>query len=204
MDTVNADTISHYYNLLETTLRENNLLNSPTQIYNVDETGIPLDPKAPNVVAKTGTKKVQYRSTGRKGQITVVACVSAAGQVLPPTVLFDAKKVSHAWTIGEIPGTSYGCSDKGWINTDLFESWVSDHFIKHAVGARPLLLLLDGHSTHHQPEVVRLARSKQILMLCLPPHTTHEAQPLDCTVFAPLKSQWRAVCHELLQRNPDH
>jgi len=138
MDAVNADTISHYYNLLETTLKENNLLHSPAQIY---ETGIPLDPKAPNVVAKTGTKKVRYRSTGRKGQITVVTCASAAGQVLLLTVLFDAKKVSHTWTSGEIPGTSYGCSNKGWINTDLFESWMSDHFIKHAVAARPLLLL---------------------------------------------------------------
>jgi len=39
-------------------------------------------------------------------------------------------------------------------------------------------------------------------MLCLPSHTTHEAQPLDSTVFAPLKSQRRAVCHEFLQRNP--
>ena len=34
-------------------------------------------------------------------------------------------------------------------------------------------------------------------MLCLPPHTTHEAQPLDCGVFAPLKSHWStAVCHD--------
>ena len=112
---------------------------------------------------------MRYRSTGRKGQITVVACASAAGQVLPPTVLFDAKKVSHAW---EIPGTSYGCGDKGWINTDLFESWVSDHFIKHAVGAWPLLLLLDGHSTHHQSEVVRLARSKRCAYHCTL-HTRH-------------------------------
>ena len=86
------------------------LLNSSAQIYNVDETGIPIDPKAPNVFTKTGTKKVQYRSTGRKGQITVVACASDAGQVLPPTVLLDAKKVSHASTSVEIPGTSYGCS----------------------------------------------------------------------------------------------
>ena len=118
MHAVNADTISHYYNLLETTSQENNLFNSPAQIYNVDETGIPLYPKAPNIVAKIGTKKLRYRSTERKCQITVVACASAAGQVLPPTVLFDAKKVSHAWTSEEIPGTSYGCSDKGWINTD--------------------------------------------------------------------------------------
>ena len=117
-------------------------------------------------------------------------------------MLLDAKKVSHTSTSGEIPGTSYDCSDKGWIDTDLFESWVSDHFIKHAVGSQPLLLLLDGHSTHHQPKVVCLIRSKQIIMLCLPPHTIHEAQLLDCTVFAPLKSQWRTVCHEFLQRNP--
>ena len=64
------------------------------------------------------------------------------------------------------------------------------------------MLLLDWCSTHHQPEVVRLARSKQKIMLCLPLHTTHKAQPLDCTVFAPLKSQWRTVCHEFLQCNP--
>ena len=33
-----------------------------------------LDPKAPNVVVKTGTTKVHYRATGRKGQITIVYC----------------------------------------------------------------------------------------------------------------------------------
>ena len=93
---------------METTLRENNSLNSPAQIYNIDETGIPLDLKTPNVVAKTGTKKVRYRSTGRKGQITLVACANAAGQVLPPTVLpptvlVDAKKESIPCL--EIPGT---------------------------------------------------------------------------------------------------
>ena len=71
MDAVNEVTMNNYFQLLEKTLKENNLMNSPAQIYNVDETGIPLDPKAPNIVAKTGTKKVRYQSTGRKGQITV-------------------------------------------------------------------------------------------------------------------------------------
>ena len=48
------------------------------------------------------------------------------------------------------------------------------------MSARPLRLLLDGHSTHNQPEVVRLAREKKVIILCLPPHATHKAQPLDC------------------------
>ena len=97
---------------------------------------------------------------------------------------------------------SYGCSDSGWITTELFESWLCDHFLKHAVSDRPLLLLLDGHSTHYQLEVIRYARQQKVLMLCLPPHTTHESQPLDCTVFSPFKTQWRTVCHEFFQANP--
>ena len=36
---------------------------------------------------------------------------------------------------------------------------------------------------------------------CLPPHTTHEAQPLDCGVFGPLKAHWSHVCHAYLQQN---
>ncbi len=39
-------------------------------------------------------------------------------------------------------------------------------------------------------------------MLCLPPHTTHESQPLDCGVFKPLKSKWTAVCHTYFQKHP--
>jgi len=202
MDAVNEETISHYFSLLQDVMQKNGITNSPGQIYNVDESGVPLDPKAPNVVAKTGTKKVRYRSTGRKGQITIVACGSATGQVIPPAVIFEGKNMNHAWQSGGLPGMRYGCSDSGWITTDLFESWLSDHFLKHAVSERPLLLLLDGHSTHYQPEVIRYARSNKVLILCLPPHTTHEAQPLDCTVFSPLKTQWRAVCHDFFQANP--
>ena len=55
MDAVNVGTMKHYFDLLETTLKDNNLLHSPGQIYNVDEIGVPLDPKAPNVIVKTNS-----------------------------------------------------------------------------------------------------------------------------------------------------
>ena len=202
MDAINSETISQYFKLLKETLEQNKLMNLPQQIYNVNETGVPLDPKALSIVAATGSRKVRVRSTGKKGQVTVVACGNASGQVLPPMLIFDAKKLCHGWTREEVPGTSYGLSDKGWINTDLFDSWLDEHFLKHAVPARPLLLLLDGHSTHYQPQLIRLAREKGVLILCLPPHTTHEAQPLDCGVFSPLKMHWRTVCHHFIQSNP--
>jgi len=38
-------------------LKDADLLHSPGQIYNVDETRAPLDPKAPNVIRLHGLKK---------------------------------------------------------------------------------------------------------------------------------------------------
>ena len=117
-------------------------------------------------------------------------------------VIFYAKNLNHHWTADEIPGTKYGLSEKGWITSELFEGWLFEHFLEHAVSCRPLLLLLDRHSTHYQPEVIRLARQNGVIMLCLPPHTTHETQPLDCGVFAPLKAHWTTVCHDFFKKIP--
>jgi len=43
MDSVNSQSVKYYYDLLETTLDDNHLRNAPGQIYNMDETGVPLD-----------------------------------------------------------------------------------------------------------------------------------------------------------------
>ena len=66
MDAVNEETLTEYFDLLEDTLKQHDLQNSPSQIYNVDETGIPLDPKAPKILVRKGIKKPQYQSPGRK------------------------------------------------------------------------------------------------------------------------------------------
>ena len=97
------------------------------------------------MVAEIGSKKIRYCQAGKKGQVTIVACVNATDQALPLMVIFDAKNLNYAWTKNEVPGTRYGLSDNGWINTDLFEGWLAEHFIRHAVPGCPLLLLLDGH-----------------------------------------------------------
>jgi len=73
-------------------------------------------------------KKVTNRASGKKGQVNIMACGNAAGQAIPPMVIFDAKKLNHAWTANKVPGTKYGLSNKGWINTDLFEGWLVELF----------------------------------------------------------------------------
>lgn len=62
--------------------------------------------------------------------------------------------------------------------------------------------LLDGHSSHFKPQCIHFAKDNQIIIFCLPPHTTHECQLLDCGLFGPLKQHWQRACHSFYQKNP--
>jgi len=202
MDCLDEETMTEYFAMLKDLMTKKDLLDKPNQIYNVDETGMPLDHRPPKVVAQRGQKKVRCRTSGNRSQVTVIACVSATGHSIPPYVIFDAKGMNYEWMKGEVPGTRYAVSDTGWVDTELFKGWLVMHLLKHAVAGRPLLLVLDGHSTHYQPETIKFAQQNGVIMMCLPPHTTHESQPLDASVFKPLKQNWHKACHKFVQRNP--
>ena len=69
------------------------------------------------------------------------------------------------------------------MDTELFERWLTDHFLKHAVGARPLFLLLDGHSSHYQPDLIRRAKEHGVILFCLPPpHALNPEHIIDGTM----------------------
>ena len=67
---------------------------------------------------------------------------------------------------------------------------------------RPLLLLLDGHSSQFNLDAVTMARENDAIIYTRVPHTTHEMQPLDAEVFGPLKSTWQEACHNYVQSHP--
>lgn len=143
--------LDQYFNILEETMEEYGLVDRPGLIYNMDETGMPLDPKAPRTIHMRGKKNPSSISGGNKVQITVVGCVSASGHCLPPMVIWDRKNLNPQLAEGKVPGTVYGLSAKGWMDGVLFDQWFSRHFLTYASPARPLLLLLDGHSSHFPP-----------------------------------------------------
>ena len=190
----NKEVIGAYFDLLEETLSKNGILDKPAVIFNVDKTGMPLDHKPEKAIAEKGARIVTAHTSGDKTNITVIACGSAAGQVIPPME-------KHTFTIGEIPGTMYGMGS-GWVDTELFEAWFADQFLAYAPKARPLLLMLDGHASHYQPELVRLAAKESVILFCLPPHCTHLAQPLDKGAFSPLKTYWHQECAKFMDNNP--
>ena len=148
---------------------------------------MPLSPQSPKCVFARGEKNPANIDGGDKAQITVVACVSAAGYCIPPMVIWDRKKLSLELTAGEVLGTFYGLSDKGWMDQELFDAWLSCHFLRYAPPTRPLLLLLDGHSFHYSPHAIRFAAKEKVIMFAL----SHTIQPLDRGCFSPLKMAWQ-------------
>lgn len=156
------DLLNNYFDLLHETMEEDSLFDSPAQIWNCDETGLPLDHKSEKVIAELGQKHPRTVTTG---QITVLACSSATGQCIPPLVIFRRKAINAGLIEGEVPGTMYGVGGHGWIDGEIFHDWFKYHFLLHAPAVRPLLLLLDGH--FHLGTIELAARDKVIF--CSPP-----------------------------------
>ena len=73
-----------------------------------------------------------------------------------------------------MPGTMYGMnSNSGWMDGELFQQWFEQHFLRYAPATQPLLLLLDGHTSHYSPSFIRESAGRGVIVFCLPPHTTH-------------------------------
>ena len=62
--------------------------------------------------------------------------------------------------------TRYGSSKNGWTDQELFHGWLKEHFLTHAVQGHPLLLLVDGHSSHYDPATIRFAKEHSIVTRC--------------------------------------
>lgn len=61
------------------------------------------------------------------------------------------------------------------------------------------ILILDGHGSHHTPEFLEFCENHRIVLLGLPPHTSHMLQPLDIAVFSPTKHYYRRAVDNRLR-----
>ena len=105
--TSSREVIDDYFDLLEETLAQNNLTNKPGQIFNCDESGLPLLPEAVGkLIAVKGPKYFCVNSDGDKAQMTVLACASANGYFLLP--IYNRKRLAQEVTKNEVPGNIYG------------------------------------------------------------------------------------------------
>ena len=70
--------------------------------------------------------------------------------------------------------------------------WVApkSHFVSYIPSELPVLLIVDGHTTHIDVEISKFCKENGILLYCLLPHSSHITQSLDVGFFGALKTSW--------------
>ena len=132
--------IGKYFAALGDVLNKHGINNKPERIWNMDETGLQLEHEPRRVVAKKGSKYIHSRTSGNKETITVIACVNAAGQAIPPHVIAKGKtqRTLHGFDIeSSPPGTTWSVSEKGWTKQGIAKLWFEQTFIQNIGAARP-------------------------------------------------------------------
>ncbi|SPO24922.1 related to transposase [Ustilago trichophora] len=197
--------IQQWFTQLAAILREYNV--SSTNIYNMDETGFMFGVGGrEQVVVPSGDQAASFKAQpGNRESATVIECIGSAGQVLPPLVI--TKGCVH--TVGEqrrmedVPATwRFAKSNNGWTNNELAVQWVETIFDPSTTPSPPSawrLLILDGHGSHTSVEFCNALWSRHIIPFLFPPHATHVMQPLDVSIFRPLKGRYQHAVNEAAQ-----
>lgn len=175
-------------------------------IYNFDETGFIMG-KILSQSVITGSDKpgrTKQIQPGNREWVTLIQGVGATGTRIPAFLIFAGKVLISTWFTEDLPRDwVIQVSPTGWTNNDLALDWLR-HFDSHA---RPVgthrLLIIDGHESHCSVAFRDLCEEMKIILLCMPPHSSHLLQPLDVGCFSPLKRAYGDAI-SVLARNRIH
>jgi hypothetical protein len=69
-------------------------------------------------------------------------------------------------------------TDNGWTSDNVCLNWFTRVFVPqakaHADSSKPIVLMYDRHGLHVTYEMIDAAWKSNIILFCLPPHTTHK------------------------------
>jgi hypothetical protein len=127
---------------------------------------------------------------GNREFITCMACVSAIGKRVPATLLYTGESfdLQDTWVqdLEDEDDFFFGASSNGWSNDAYGVQWLTEVFEPSTRPSSPRekrLLIVDGHSSHLNMVFINKCWDLRIILLILPPHSTHRLQPLDVVLF---------------------
>ncbi|GJE90483.1 DDE-domain-containing protein [Phanerochaete sordida] len=192
---LNRHAVSGYFDIIYDLIVRYDI--PPENIYNMDEKGLLLGiGKRVRALVDRDQKTVNHIEDGNRELVTAIECISADGTALRPTVIYQGARRDLRWGENNPCHASISHSPKGWTDQELGSIWLEKDFEPQSaarnVSGRYRLLILDGHNSHCTYRFCSFAERHGILVVCLPPHTTHALQPCDVAVFAPLASCWKS------------
>ena len=111
--------------------------------------------------------------------VTAVISITLGGAMLTPTIILPKQEnYNLPDPLSTRPGIIYNQSEKGWMTNNTFCTAMIR--LRQQVGhQRPLLLVMDGHSTRTSHTCFTMMAKLNIRLLLIPPHTSHGLAPVD-------------------------
>ena len=143
---------------------------------------------------------------GSREFITLIASISAAPTCIPPALIYQGQSndLQDTW-LDDFDDSKdlafFASSEKGWSNDLLGLQWlehVFDRCTKEEAKRGRRLLIVDGHNSHFNMQFIDYTDRHRILLVILPPHSTHRLQPLDIGLFSPLATYYTEEIDRLL------
>ncbi|GMF46471.1 unnamed protein product [Phytophthora fragariaefolia] len=150
-----------------------------SRVFKVNETAFQSRKKTKSVVAARGSSNVWITEITTAIHMSIVACGSASGFVIPPLFILAGKTVGFTILDTDKSRSAVTLTESGFMNNRLFIKWLKKSESVSATISRPLLLIIDGCTSHYSVEVGDVAGELGIKLVCLPANATHLLQPLD-------------------------
>ena len=114
-----------------------------------------------------------------------------------PYVVYKAEHLHNTWIEGGSSHVRYNRSRSGWFDETCFADWFDSVVIPYCRRLKGTKVMIgDNLSSHFSQPVIGKCIAMDIKFVCIPPNTTHLCQPLDVSVFASVKKNWRRILTE--------
>ncbi|KAJ8931634.1 hypothetical protein NQ314_015428 [Rhamnusium bicolor] len=92
-------------------------------IWNFDETNLTDDPGQKKIICRRGVKYPEKICNFSKSSTSLMICGSAAGELLPPYVIYKSSQLWTTWTEAGPPKCRYHHTTSGWFDSVTFSDW---------------------------------------------------------------------------------
>ncbi|KAI4455721.1 hypothetical protein MML48_9g00008280 [Holotrichia oblita] len=144
----------------------------PSNIFNLDETGVTTVQRVPKVITKKGQHQIGQVTSRERGElVTQVGIIAANGISLPPIWVFPRQRFDAKRMMRGVPevGPLGLVSPSGWMTSDNFIK-VLEHIVKHSHCSieRTILLIMDNPESHLSVEGLDFCKQNGIVILTCP------------------------------------
>lgn len=169
-------------------------------LFNADETHFSVNLDDGHTLAMKGDKNVKY-SDVVSGDMGMTMMVMLGGGSKPrfeiPMIIFQNYRCSYPiqGIADNVPGVCYRSGPKGWMDTRVFEEWLSEKRIMSPLPAgKERVLFVDNASGHKVTAAASAALKGSLTKLnFLPKNATDLCQPADSFIIQKIKTVWRRL-----------